>query len=309
MANVIMQSYFFNKNFEKEMIKQYGDSYIAYRKEWNTDISKVSDSPLQIDLDLFDACNQQCIMCHQRNRKRTNISIDIVMLTRVLTELKKHGLMAVNIGGSCEPLLKKKTLYEALSVCKDIDILDTFMHTNGILLDGATSKKIITSGLKHICISVDAATSDTYKLMRRSEDFDILEKNIVTFLSLRGENIFPQVRISFCVTALNEHEQEMFVERWHNKVDLLEFQRYKPVGPGLPGDKSWLKETACKAGFNRCMLWPDGTVSPCCQGWEGVAFGNVAQSSFQEVWTSPRAEKARAAIAAGLPQICQTCRN
>jgi len=55
------------------------------------------------------------------------------------------------------------------------------------------------------------------------------------------------------------------------------------------GDK--YKKLRCWSGYSFAMVWPDGSVRPCCN-CENV-LGNLHEQSFYRIWTSERAQKIR----------------
>ena len=58
----------------------------------------------------------------------------------------------------------------------------------------------------------------------------------------------------------------------------------------------------------RLVIWPDGSVQPCCR-WEPDPLGTIAGVSFEEVWNSEAWQKLREALRAGkeVPEICRGC--
>ena len=301
-----LESYLRDSITEK-MIELYGDDYLTYREQWNDPEFIPPKGPLHLDIDLVDSCNQRCAMCHQSYRSRTGQSLDLRLAQELIAEGVSLGMRSVNIGAASEPLLQMHGVSELLSACVRHNVIDTFLHTNGMLLDHGKSKLLLNSRLKHLCISVDAATSGTYKAQRGIDALDLVEANIADFLSLRGDAPFPQLRISFCVTPLNKSEKETFLEKWKGRVDLLEFQDYIPNQGGVADPTARLLDK-CREGIKRAAVWPDGTVSACCRGTRGITFGNLNSNSLEKIWTSPQASQVRHAIAEGpLPQECRMC--
>lgn len=68
-----------------------------------------------------------------------------------------------------------------------------------------------------------------------------------------------------------------------------------------------LLRAMCFEPWLTTIVHADGHVGPCCVYWEETA-GNLASSSFQEVWTGPHLQKIREDILAGrLPGFCAKC--
>ncbi|MDR2870452.1 MAG: radical SAM protein [Deferribacteraceae bacterium] len=302
-----MESYRFNK-LPEIMVEKYGDDYLEYRKHWADAAYLPENAPLHLDIDLRDACNQHCAMCHQLYRKRTNIVSTQSIIDKALSEASTLGLKSINIGASCESLLEEDLLFYTLSKAQEYKILDTFIHTNAILLTAETAQRLIDSGLKHLCISLDAATEESYLKIRRSDKFKLVEENIKNFIKIRGESFFPELRLSFCLTPINSHEKDLFYQKWENIADLIEFQDYREVENSVKGvDKA--ARHSCKEGIKRAMLWPNGDIAACCMAWEAVTFGNIADTPFAQIWQSAKAKTIRTSLASGekLPHVCKMC--
>lgn len=86
--------------------------------------------------------------------------------------------------------------------------------TNGVLLTQSTWNKIenVHKAIKEINVSIDAATENTYKILRRGGNFKKLLKNMSFLSSLRRDGIINFLRISFVVQWLNYQEMKSFVK-------------------------------------------------------------------------------------------------
>lgn len=281
---------FYINNIPEKLEKYYGAAYIDYRKNFSD--PNYQGFPIHLDLDLRDACNLKCIMCHQSYRKRTNDKINQELLEKAIADFAENGLCAINIGASCEPLLEQDLFFYTLELCNKYDIMDIFVHTNGLLLTKEVSQKILKTKIKHLCISLDAATPETYEKVRGVDKYDELSKNILQFVQMRNDlNLdFPEVRISFCINNHNIDEQGLFLEKWQQQVDLIEFQSITVLKDNIISkDKFNHKEVLnCKAGVKRVMMWPNGDISPCCFAQNEVVFGNIQNNTIKEIFSSEK---------------------
>ena len=294
-----------------ELERLYGVKYRAYREAWRRSPALLGAAPLHLDVDLRDACNMRCATCHQAYRERTNVAADPILIDKALVGAAASGLCSVNFGASAEPLLEPELLLYALSVGAKAEIMDSFVHTNGLLLDRETGRKLIEHGLKHLCVSLDAASPETFWNVRKNAGYERIVANVDGFIRLREEMgaCFPEVRVSFCVNSLNIHEKEAFAAVWKDRADLVEFQTYRHVeGTKIEFSGGAVVQT-CAEGIKRGMLWPQGDITPCCAGCRGLVFGNMSALPFAEIWRSPAAEKIRCALATGvgLPDVCRMC--
>ena len=289
----------------------YGEKYTKYRNQW--DEGSLTEFPLHIDVDLQDACNQRCNMCHQRYRTRTGIVMPTTLLEAVIDEGADNGLCAINFGSSAEPLLQKDLLLHGINYANDKGIMDIFVHTNGVLLDEEFASRLLDSGLKHLCISLDAANEETYRKTRNSDLFNRVVNNIHRFCQLRKHSL-PTVRLSFCVNPLNYLEADRFLRDWVGKVDLAELQGYRHVGM-IELNGFHKTPSKCVSPFRRIMVWSNGDVTLCC-GYrsDDVLLGNLNKSkgrTLVQMWKSSRMHQIRKAFQdkKGLPKTCQICLN
>jgi MoaA/NifB/PqqE/SkfB family radical SAM enzyme len=66
-------------------------------------------------------------------------------------------------------------------------------------------------------------------------------------------------------------------------------------------------ETGCVVPWSQSLIFPNGTVSPCCY-WKGPVFGSLYESSFEDIWNGEQMRDLRAGLGRGkaLPQ-CSKC--
>lgn len=296
--------------------EKYGERWAKYRSNWDKDIKTaedIPDFPLQYEVQLTDACNLHCGICH--SRKRTGQKLDMTFFGEAIKEGSQKGLSACSFGLDSEGLLKKDMLLKAIDLCRSNGIMDIILGTNGIMLDKTYSKELIDAGLTLINISLDAASSETYKLIRRSDSFNRVEKNIKDLISARSEQYgLPQVRLSFCKTYVNAHEEQAFVEKWQNCVDQVDIQHYiSTVGDfrDLAGGKK-INSKFCKDPFRRVGILANGDVQCCCCsfGHKDIIIGNLSASSMQDIWQGTKMRSIQDAFLTDLdeiPDYCKTC--
>jgi len=310
-----LESFVKKDPFEK-MKDLFGEKYVKYRESWkgaHQYSSSCVDFPLHIDIDLKDACNQSCAMCHQKYRSRSGVSITWDLLKTIIDEGAQNGLCAINFGSSAEPLLNKELLLKGIIHARDSGIMDIFIHTNAVLLDEKISHQLVESGLRHICISVDAATANTYQKSRNSDLFEKILTNIENLIKIRDKksSCFPTVRVSFCINPTNYKEKDIFLERWKNKADLVEFQGFRHVsGTPEPGIEFEKTTVTCSNPFRRLMIWPEGDVTLCCgYRFPDVILGNVLDHSIRSLWHSEKMDRIRESFKTnqGLPETCAKC--
>ena len=307
-----------------------GPAYTEYRKIWESAVrfeSKVT-YPLHIDFEMTAACNLKCQMCVMKlpNEDRIAYStpgekLPFEMFKKIIDEGVPCGLKSVGLNAINEPLLSKD-LVKWIAYAKEKGVLDIMFNTNGVLLNEKIAEQLIKSGLTRIMISIDAATAETYKRVRRSDDYELIKMNVENFIALRNRLgcTLPIVRLSFVKMSNNIHELQQFLELWQDKVDFFSIQRYG--NPFVPGEKDYEeceelhvdKEIEdigfkCPQPWAKMVVKANGDLNPCC-GLQGpkLVYGNAHKDRIEDVWNSSRMDLLREIHKEGRYRENETCR-
>lgn len=107
------------------------------------------------------------------------------------------------------------------------------LNTNGVLLTKEVFLKMknIHKNLGNIFISLDAATLETYKIVRKGGDWEKLIQNIKDLVEFRRQGLFDHLQLDFVVQDHNYREMPLFVELGRGLgVDKVYFQRISNWG-------------------------------------------------------------------------------
>jgi radical SAM protein with 4Fe4S-binding SPASM domain len=282
--------------------------------------------PLQIEFELVNACNYKCIFCPYSfeeadmpknfNLPKKEKIFDFQLFKKIIDEGSVSGLKSIELGYNTEPFLYKNLIL-AIEYAKSKGILDIRLSTNGSKLTRKASVAVIKAGLTNLNISLDAFSKETYQIMRQSNEYENVKKNILELLEVKKELnvIFPAVRISFVETEKNHHEKKDFIEFWKNKVDYISVQsliKYKNTITDL-SLKKIVKEINynCHQPWTRVSIKSNGDIKPCCSV-PGMEFNlpNANNISIKEFWNNTFSKKLRQDLKSGLGyknQICKSC--
>ena len=295
--------------------EQVGERYWKYRLLW--DLARTFQLrppfPIHVDYELSFKCNLRCPIClmslpadERRNHGNPAQTLSLDTVKGLIDEGAAKGQMAVGLNGICEPLLSPD-LPEIVRHARKMGMLDVMFNTNGLLLDTTMARELIHAGLTRIMISLDAATQSTYNKIRVGSDFETVCQNIRQMVGIRNRmgKSLPIIRVSFCVTNLNEHELDDFIDMWRDTVDFFSIQQYGNTFDGsridqgdrlFPKDHPYQPDQAPRCGqpWKRVMIRHDGNVMPCCDA-SGLSLnmGNIYQQSLEEIWLGPEAEAMR----------------
>lgn len=298
--------------------EKHGERFIDYRKKWDlaTNDHQVFDRPLFVELCINSDCNLKCKMCLRNydeslSRVHENMSLDL--LDKIVKQCRDMQLPSILIGDSAECLLHPQ-IKEVISKITQINAVDVFIITNGILLTEEIAEHIIDNGIDRLEISIDAANTETYKKIRGG-DLERLENNINRFLEIRKEKgvSTPILRLSFCQMKENEAEESLFYEKWKDKADIVDYQKLIDMSRVVNGlQKMEYKEFYCGDPFQRVVIDYKGDMFACCSfGYsEYYKIGNMNEMTILEAWNSDVMKNLRNSfIQQNISQVCLNCRG
>ena len=236
----------------------------------------------------------------------------ISLVEKIATQAKEMGVYSFWVGAGSECMLHPQ-IADALKILLSANTIDCTFLSNGSLITDEISRIFVEHQTGQLSISLDAASSDVYKIVRRGGNLSRVEKNIQHFLDLRGDRLFPLLRVSMVKLKENEHEREAFLDKWKNRADVIDFQTCVDFSDIYDIDHvvNWKRE-ACTQPFKRLYVEYDGTVYPCCSGYcVHFPLGNIKEMSLAEIWNSKKLNSFRKSVLDGnnLPKACRKCRE
>ena len=304
---------------------ELGPAYLEYRKQWDSArLFKVRPSfPLHVDYEMKFRCNLRCPMClmslpseRRKNYGQAGRELSASQVIELIKSGAQDGQKAMGFGGLWEPLLEPD-LPEIVGQARQAGLVDVMFNTNGLLLTEKTGKALIEAGLTRLMISLDAASAEVYDKVRVGSDYKTVVANIENFMSLRRSmgRALPLVRLSFCRTAVNEHELEAFVEKWRGVVDFFSIQAYgrydSAAPPDFPEKREAVPSGRCAQPEKRLLVRHNGQVLPCCDA-SGLplAVGNIENQSLEDIWRGAALQRLRESLAGNdLTAACRTCQS
>ena len=187
-----------------------GPSMILERIEILTEKAAALPSVLEIETSTRCNINPPCVMCYPRifDKRGYAGDLDETAFSKLIPFLR--GFRTISLHGVGEPLLGRK-----LPIILDhIDRERTWVqfNSNGLLLTEARSRELILKGLKMIDISLDAATQETYRRIRRS-DFGLVVRNIERLSEIKRElgTRYPVIKLNMTLMKENAGEIAAFI--------------------------------------------------------------------------------------------------
>jgi MoaA/NifB/PqqE/SkfB family radical SAM enzyme len=202
------------------------------------------DEPVCLYLETTNRCNLLCTTC-PRTFEDLEPPADMSweLFTSIVDQFPR--IARVVLHGVGEPMMVR-ALPRMIRYLKERGVYVLF-NTNGTLLTQRAGRQLIDAGLDELRISLDAATPQSFALVRGRDLFARIVRNVRAFTALQGELQCTTPRVSLWLTGLKETIDELpaFV-RLARDLGVLEvyLQRlvYFPEGQGLARPESALFE-------------------------------------------------------------------
>lgn len=147
---------------------------------------KPAEPPMNgLVLETSAACQLHCPFCFLRSySERPDPAF---MPAAVVEAVSPHlsGLESIDLTGWGEPLLNPN-LFPIIDLIRARFSGRLTMTTNGMLLDRAAIKRIIAADFDTVCVSMDAATAESYRHARPGGDWDRMTENLRAFIAARA---------------------------------------------------------------------------------------------------------------------------
>lgn len=184
-------------------------------------------SPINLEINLTNCCNHNCIWCTYGYLHGTGDSLDTDRVKELLDSAREMGVQSVTWTGGGEPTVHKdfpKLIRYAASIG-----FKQGLNTNGRLLTQDTIA-FIAETFSYIRFSVDAGCSETLQKCHRAapEDFEIIISNLRNLCrckKIRKEG--PVIGFSFLIDSTNYYDMVRAAEI--AKDAGVDYIQYKPI--------------------------------------------------------------------------------
>jgi MoaA/NifB/PqqE/SkfB family radical SAM enzyme len=180
---------------EKNRMRRY------FQKPEDELVPYANHEPVCLYLETTNRCNLLCTTCP---RTYEQLEPEADMPWDLFTSLidQYPNIARVVLHGIGEPMLVKD-IAQRVKYLKDRNIY-TLFNTNGTLLTEANGRALIEAGLDELRVSLDAAESEVYQMVRGKDFFDKIVANVGNFTRMQRELNAPKPRVSLWLTGLRE---------------------------------------------------------------------------------------------------------
>jgi radical SAM protein with 4Fe4S-binding SPASM domain len=241
-------------------------------------------------------------------------------MERIVVQSKKFApyrlMLFVSQG---EPLINR-ALPQMIELASKAGIAERIeVISNGSMLTGEMSDRLIASGLTNLRISLQGMDADSYfKMCGVKIDFSRFVNQLEYFYKHKKSNMGLFVKIMDA--ALPAGGEHMFYKMFDGICDRMSVEFVQPVYHAVAVPKSGpLRDRygaehaprfVCPFPFYSLAVWPDGEVQPCDAIYRAARLGNVHDSTLYEIWNGGDLRQFRKTqLIAGYKQCgrCEEC--
>jgi radical SAM protein with 4Fe4S-binding SPASM domain len=262
-----------------------------YRYEIYPQVKIFDDFPPYLQIEPTSICNYRCTFCYQTdngfNKRSTGFMGHMKLETfKLLVDQAEGNIEFISLASRGEPLLCPD-IKEMLAYTRD-KFLNLKINTNASLLDEQISHSILTSGVKTLVFSADAADENLYSKLRVNGKLDKILANIKQFQEIRIKN-YPKSKIITRVSGVkisNQQNLDDMEKFWGSFVDQVAFVDYVPWENVYQSKYSEI-QTPCSDLWRRMFVWWDGKVNPCDVDYKSeLSSGDIKNHNISELWKS-----------------------
>jgi radical SAM protein with 4Fe4S-binding SPASM domain len=285
-------------------------------------LEEAGDFPKVVLIDTISYCNLRCSMCVHKEMKRKKGIMRWDLFTKIVDEIaevdKTVRVWMVFFGEAL--LLKKRrpTIFEMIAYAKGRGLADVVLNSNANLLDKASSKELIRSGLDAIYIGIDAFRPETYARIRVGGNYEKVVRNTLDLMRLKQmmNSEKPEVFLQFVEMDINQGEEEDFIKFWNQQGAVVKI-RPKVSWAGLIDAPNLMLDREerwpCYWAMRTMSITDTGKVVTCAVDLDAKFIaGDINHQSLKEVWNGELKALRQCHLLNqfhALPENCKECKD
>lgn len=252
--------------------------------------------PLYVIVEPTNICNLRCVMCPSPKQTRPRGIMAMALWRKIMDEVSEkspNSLIWPAIMG--EGLTAGEQFLDMLEYA-GLKRLKVIWNTNAVLLNDAWIDKIMKLDLREIIVGLDAATEDTYKIIRVKGDFSAAVAN--TLKLIERNNKKTRITVQFIEQDANTHEKDAFKLFWLAKGAVVKIRPRLGWGNAVETPALTLSQTErvgpCPWIIRTVSIHWNGVVAQCDGDWnQKWPAGNLNNQTLEEIWKGELASRRR----------------
>ena len=308
---------------------------------------KVNYLPPCLFVEVTNRCNLTCPTCPLGTDMAYNgynkADITFEQFKKVIDQIP--SLVYVTLQGVGEPLLNKDIM-KMIKYCSDRGI-STYINTNGTILTETKSYELLESGISNLSISINSFDEKVFAETRSGASIKKIAENVKRFIEIKKQKELKKPIVSFRAILMKEtepHMEDLILKSDELGIDVLYIQLFmssvadknlcessltkEEIERFLEKLEDWKKQVKmeiitesfgkssnnigqCKLPWFSPNVTAEGFVTPCCtiSNPSILNMGSIFETSFEEIWNSPKFVEFRAGFYKNQPKACIGCQN
>ena len=154
-----------------------------------------------INANVILGCNSKCITCDYWKKKITYLSADSFknVINMVRPYIAKDKTITLTIGGAGEPMMNKD-IFDILKISTKNGLLSS-MVTNSLMINESSAKKLISSGISHINLSLESIDPKINDSIRGVPNHFLKVKRAIEYLWLAKNEFESECTLGISTTV------------------------------------------------------------------------------------------------------------
>lgn len=298
------------------------------------------DTPYALFVDPTNLCNFHCSFCPRNlacfhDYAGKYIHMDLELFKKIICDIKMFSrkLKVVRLYFLGEPLLNPNFCKMFLLLCESNCCDRIEITSNGSLLSHEIAKKLLKASEKFngdifFRFSIYGVEQEHFTdVTSNNMNVQTIYNNISAFYRLRNAGNYSRIFIYAKKLRTLNDEDDLFISTFRPIVDEAALE--EPMNwSGDGGEANFLLKKeyteeilkkmekhivypkTCSYLFTTMAVQSDGTVVACCVDWSRkTKYGNVKESSLQEIWNGTKLRDLRTMHLKGQRNRIDSCKN
>jgi len=183
-------------------------------------------APVNFEIHLTDRCCNKCYYCSAWEAKKGAKEMKHMQALSCINFIRHVGAKAVTFSGGGEPFMHPNAV-ELIKHASHIG-LDVGVITNGVKVTKEVSKELLKiKNLKWIRFSFDAITTEQYREIRGTNDFELVKQNIKDMLELKTTDV--TIGVQNVVNKYNYANIDEFTKMCKKEFPKIDYIQVRPI--------------------------------------------------------------------------------
>ena len=242
-------------------------------------------------IEVSSFCNAACVFCPNSFMKRKKSIMTMEIFNKIVERIKEENIRPqfFNLTGTGEPLVDRE-LFKKIAILKNnFPEVTVFFPSNFALADESIIKKIVSSPLDNISISLNASNPRDYRKIMKL-DYKRTIDNLKKLIKYRNK-VKSKLKISLTValSPSNKNSVKDILKKWGKKVDEINFNWVHNWAGSVKNGTEEVPSPKypCRLLFEQIVVQSNGDIPLCCVDYEGkVVGGNIMKDKILDAFYS-----------------------